>query len=330
MQRHFPLVSIVMPVKNEGLYIYTAFDGIDAQEYPQHKIEIIIVDGDSTDNTAAIIHNRMKKDKRIKFIRGTYNCPAAMNAGIEQANGSLIAKVDGHGYLNEKFLSTAVSYLMSHPEISCIGGEIVPLGNDPISWSNMYARFSKFGVGSGVYTAEKKIHSTDTVQCGVYIRKHLEGVGCFDSELQFGEDEEANFRLRKAGYKIVYHPDMKYYYYVRPSFGGLYRQYLNYGGARVKVLKKHPDFFRPKHFIPSAMVLSLSAGFILSFIFGFLLIPVITLYGLYLFFVCTGAFLIGLKNGFYRFHYLVVSLLMLHFGYGIGMIKVFLTGTTKK
>jgi glycosyltransferase involved in cell wall biosynthesis len=319
-----PLVSIVMPVKNEGLYIAEAINGIDAQDYPRDKIEIIIVDGGSSDTTAEIIRERMTKDVRIKFIPGPYNCPAAMNAGIGEADGSFIAKVDGHGYINKQFLTIAISYLMSHPEYSCIGGEIIPLGDDSVSLSNMYARFSKFGVGSGIYTAEKKIHSIDTVQCGVYIRKSLEDVGCFDPTLQFGEDDELNFRLTKAGYKIVYHPDMKYYYYVRRSFGALYRQYRNYGEARVKVLRKHPDFLRLKHIVPSAMVLSLLLGLILLLVFDFLLIPAVAPYALYFLFVTAGAFVTGLKNSFYRFHYLVVSLMMLHFGYGIGMIKEFL------
>ncbi|MGH8612268.1 MAG: glycosyltransferase, partial [Gammaproteobacteria bacterium] len=168
MSETLPLVSIVMPVKNEGLYINDAFDRIDEQDYPRERIELIVVDGASSDNTVAIIRDRMKNDERIKLIPGTYNCPAAMNAGIEIANGSLIAKIDGHGYINEKFVSIAVSYLVSYPEYSCIGGRIVPLANDPVSLANMYARFSKFGVASGIYTAKKEIHITDTVQCGVY------------------------------------------------------------------------------------------------------------------------------------------------------------------
>jgi succinoglycan biosynthesis protein ExoA len=329
MKKDLPLVSIIMPVKNEGSYINQALDHIEAQTYPRENIEIIIVDGGSSDNTATIVRSRMERDKRIKFIEGTYNCPAAMNAGIDVANGTLIAKVDGHGYINDKFISVAVSCLMSNSEYSCVGGEIVPLGNSLISLSNMYARFSKFGVGSGIYTGDKAIHSTDTVQCGVYIRSHLERAGRFDPQLQFGEDEEVNFRLIKAGYKIIYHPDMKYYYYVRPTFLALYRQYYNYGAARVRVLKKWPDFFRVKHIVPSALVLCLSCGLILPLIFNRLLIPAVVSSASYILFVLSGALLIGLKNKFFRFHYLALSLMMLHFGYGVGMIKAFLLPNEK-
>jgi glycosyltransferase involved in cell wall biosynthesis len=324
MKDDLPFVSIVMPVRNEGSYISEAIDRIGAQDYPGDKIEVIVVDGASSDNTAEVVKERVKKDDRIEFIPGSYNCPAAMNAGIVRAKGAYLAKIDGHGYINDKFLRTAVSYLDLHPDCACIGGEIVPLGKDPISLSNMYARFSKFGVGSGVYTAPKSIHETDTVQCGVYVKKFLEDVGGFDADLQFGEDEEVNFRLVKAGHRIVYHPDMKYYYHVRPSFAALFRQYLNYGAARIKVVTKFPEFFKVKHIIPSVLVLSLSIGLALSPFSMIMLCQTKVLFLLYASFIGIGAVLIGSKNRFYKFHYLITSLIMLHFGYGLGMIQGFL------
>jgi glycosyltransferase involved in cell wall biosynthesis len=310
-----------MPVKNEALYLDRAIDSIQALEYPATKIEIIVVDGASTDATADVIKKRMRDDARITFIPGKYNCPQAMNAGLAVAKGSLIAKIDGHGYADKEFLKIAVSYLIAHPEYSCIGGEIVPLGTDVFALSNMFARFSKFGVGFGAYTSEKKIHPADSVQCGVYVREHLKRVGDFDDNLQFAEDEEANFRLTKAGYKIVYHPGMRYFYHNRPTFGALYKQYRNYGEARVNVLQKYPDFFRIKHIIPSALVVALLFGGVLCAIFNSLLIPVGAIYAIYLTFLTIGALLIGIENRFFRFHYLATSLLMLHFGYGIGMLQ---------
>lgn len=316
-----PLISIVMPVRNEMSYLDASFDRIDEQDYPRERIEIILVDGASTDDTMAIARARAVSDPRITVVPGTYNCPAAMNAGIARARGEFVAKVDGHGYISVAFLKTASDFLTEHPECGCVGGPITPLGDQPIAMSNLLARFSKFGVGQGVYTIEKRVCSVDSVQCGVYRKSALEAVGNFDENMQFGEDEELNYRLIQAGYKIYQTPAMTFYYHIRPSFAALFRQYFNYGCARVKVLKKHPTFFRLKHIIPATLILALAATILLSTVLPVFFYLFMAVALAYVSFIFAGAISIGLHNRYYRFHYIALSLACLHIGYGGGMLN---------
>ena len=86
-------------------------------------------------------------------------------------------------------------------------------------------------------------------------------------------------------------------------------------------MRKHPSFFRPKHAAPALLILGLASLAFLSLfseafsvLFSFLLL-------LYASFLACGSLCIGIKNHYYRFHYLVISLVMLHFGYGAGMIR---------
>ena len=105
----YPLVSLVLPIKNEGPYIKEALEAIDRQKYPKDKIEIIIADGGSSDNTLDIVREKMAKDSRIKVTGGPgVNCPLGMNMGIEMALGTIVAKVDGHVLLPgfQRFLCT--------------------------------------------------------------------------------------------------------------------------------------------------------------------------------------------------------------------------------
>lgn len=321
MQTDLPLVSIIMPLKDEALTIEKALDSICAQTYPVEKIEIIVVDGNSTDGTLEVVRERMLCDNRITLLIGQCNCPAAMNLGIRHSRGSIVAKIDGHGYMEAGFIDTAVRYLLEDPDCSCVGGQIIPLGPSRVASSNMHARFSWFGVGSGIYTVRRAIREVDTVQCGVYVKNHLVKAGAFDPMLQFGEDEEANYRLIRTGFKIVFHPGMKFYYHVRPSFAALFRQYYSYGVARVKVLRKHPRFFRIKHVVPSGVTVAFAMGVFTPVMSEQLLVAVVAIISFYLLFVAYAAFCTGVKKRFYYFHYIAVSFMILHLGYGAGMIR---------
>ena len=321
MNTELPRVSIVMPVRNEARTIVEALDAIDRQTYPASLIEIIVVDGQSTDATAETVRQRMRADPRVRLIVGDYNCPAAMNVGIAASTGSLVAKIDGHGYVNPSFLEVGVGHLQTNPDCGCVGGQIIPIGTTRTARANMYARFSRFGVGGGVYTAAPAVHRADTVQCGLYVKEALVQVGGFDPDLQFGEDEEANHRLLRGGSTIVFHPGMQFHYYARPTFRSLFTQYRNYGAARVRVLRKQPDFFRLKHVVPAATVLVLIVAAALAVTVDPLRLPAAGIVATYASFVTAGAIWTGLRHGYFSFHYLVVSLLMLHFGYGLGMLR---------
>src|SRR6185312_7830129 len=117
------------------------------------------------------------------------------------------------------------------------------------------ARTSRFGTGGSVYAGTSQRELVDTVQCGVYRREALERVGAFDDSMVYGEDDELNWRLREAGYRIVLDDSIRFIYFTRASLSGLFRQYRNYGRAKVRVLARHPRFLRPWHLAPAAFVL---------------------------------------------------------------------------
>ena len=186
--------------------------------------------------------------------------PAAMTLGIAASHGGLIAKIDGHGHVDPEFIEQAVDRLADDPPLRCVGGLIHPIATGPVSHANSIARFSVLGVERGAYTTSRTVQEVDTVQCGVYRRETLEAAGGFDVDLQFGEDEELNYRVRGAGYTILFDPDMRFSYRVRPTLASLWRQYRNYVRARIKVVHKHAGFLRPNHAVPLALVCGLGAA----------------------------------------------------------------------
>lgn len=310
-----------MPIRNEATHIDAALDAIDAQTYPRDRVEIIVVDGGSVDETLARVEARAARDGRIRLLGGPgVNTPAAMNVGVEAARGEVIAKVDGHGTTNPEFLTVAVHALASSDELACVGGRIVPEARTTVEQAIGYARFSMLGVGAGVYTLADRPQLTETVQCGVYRRGALEQVGGFDAALPFGEDEEVNHRIRRAGWRILMDPRMRFTYRVRPSLTALFRQYFRYGRARVAVIRKHPDFFRLKHAVPALVVIALVGTVLLLPISEARWLPLAVWLG-YAAFVVGGGVFLAVRHRFGRPDLIAASLAALHLGYGAGTLR---------
>jgi succinoglycan biosynthesis protein ExoA len=320
---HHPTVSVVMPVLNEAAYLPTALERLAAQTYPADAVEIVIVDGGSTDGTLDIAARAAAADSRIRVLGGPgVNCPAGMNLGIAATRGRYVAKVDGHGYPEREFLERAVGRLEADATLGCVGGRIVPLGDGEVQEANRIARFSVLGVGRGVYTLDAREQLVDTVQCGVYRREALDAVGGFDPALQFGEDEELNYRVRQAGFGILFDPRIEFRYWIRPTVHSLFRQYRNYGLARVRVVRKHPAFFSPKHAAPAAAVGALgiaTAGLLVGprAVRGISTLAI----GGYLAAIGLGAAWLAIRHRFGRPDLIAASLAALHLGYGIGTLR---------
>jgi hypothetical protein len=114
---------------------------------------------------------------------------------------------------------------------------------------------------------------------------------------------------------------MQITYFARPTFRGLFRQYRNYGRARVRVLRKHPSFFRLKHIVPPAMVVAWGAAAIMPLIVPSAWPLSLLIAGGYAAFIAGAGALLATQERFPYPHYIAISLLALHFGYGLGMLR---------
>lgn len=109
---HIPFVSILIPVRDESANILLLLEDLQAQHYPADKMEIIVIDDHSSDNTAALVAS--VRDSRVKLIRlqewiseeelmQAYK-KKAIEVGISQALGSIILTTDGDCHIGENWL----------------------------------------------------------------------------------------------------------------------------------------------------------------------------------------------------------------------------------
>jgi succinoglycan biosynthesis protein ExoA len=252
------LVSVVIPMRNEAGSIGTLLDGVLGQDYPADRLEILVVDGDSSDDSAAVVARYAARDPRVRLLHNPRRIvPTALNIAIRAARGDVICRIDGHTRIAPDYVRVGVDTLQ-RTGADNVGGPMHAVGGGWFGDAVAAATSSRFGIGSYFHfgTAEREV---DTVYLGMWPRDVFERVGLFDEELVRNQDDEFNYRLRKAGGRIVLTPAMRSWYQNRQSVAGLVRQYYQYGQWKVRVLQKHPRQMSWRHFVPPLFVAGLGA-----------------------------------------------------------------------
>jgi succinoglycan biosynthesis protein ExoA len=257
-----PPMDVVIPAFNEDAHIERCLDHVFAQDYPRDHLVVWVVDAGSTDRTVEVVLARARDDPRLRLITGNgrLNAGQAMNVGIGAGTAELIARVDAHTYIEPDYLRRAAEiFEQVGPGLALVGGQPRQVGETRFGRAVALARRSRFGVGGSVYADRRSRAFVDSVQGGVFRRTALETIGGFAPSAPTAEDEECNWRLRRAGFDILLDSSLQFEYTTRSSWSALYRQYRHYGSGRVRVIRLHPDYIRPRHLIPSGFVALVAA-----------------------------------------------------------------------
>jgi len=142
----------------------------------------------------------------------------------------------------------------------------------------------------------------------------------FEEKFSISEDAEINWRIRQAGYKIFFSPEIKSYYYPRKSILKFIKQIFRYGILRVNVVKKHLDAIKLFHLIPPIFVIAIFLMIILVLTGNLNIeIPVFVLAIYFLTSILSSAIKL-IPN---KLHYLLLMpplVFLMHFFWGLGFI----------
>jgi hypothetical protein len=145
---------------------------------------------------------------------------------------------------------------------ACAGGPIVAVPNGRLPWARAVAVVTRhrLGVGNSAFRTGRGSppRFVDTVPNGVFLRAPLLAVGLFDERLTRNQDNELSARLRRAGHRVAFHPDLRSRYWNQPSLRGLARQGFRTGMWNVYTARLAPYAAQPRHFVPAAFVLYLA------------------------------------------------------------------------
>ena len=253
----YPKVTVIIPMRNEERFIGPCLESILANDYPMDRVEILVMDGRSTDRSAQIVLTYAKSHPNIRLLDNPDQIiPAALNLGIRNASGEIIIRADAHAQYAQDYIRQCVELLLETGAGS-VGGAARARGTSYLSWAISYAVSSRFGSGDAKYRYSNKEEWVDTVFIGAWRRETLERVGGFNVDWLINEDYEFNVRLRKMGYKILLSPRIRCEYFVRDSLSKLARQYFRYGFWKVKTLKAHPESLRWRQLAAPCFVVAL-------------------------------------------------------------------------
>jgi glycosyltransferase involved in cell wall biosynthesis len=313
-------VAIVIPCRNEEHYIGKCLQSIIDSDFDKTKLEVVVCDGLSTDNTKKIILEYSKEFNWISCMDNVeQTTPFALNAGIKKSKADVIIILGAHSEIYPDFISQNINYLNKYPECGCVGGYLENVNENKTAEIVGSAMSSVFGVGNANFRIPDKEGFVDTVAFGAYRKEVFEKIGLFDEVLTRNQDDDFNYRVTKAGYKIFLSPKIRCKYYVRASYQKLYRQYNQYGYWKVYLNKKHRAFLSVRQLIPFLFVVFLILGFIAScfhIIIGMLYISGIVAYcllALYFAFQKTQQLGDAIK--------IASTFFLLHWSYGIGYAK---------
>lgn len=317
-----PFVSVLLVTRNEKNYIKMSLMSLIEQTYPHSHYELIIVDGESDDGTIDIVKDIQreygKPDFPISIITNPKRILAAgWNLGIKAAKGEYVVRIDAHATAAPDFIERSVETVMRVDAI-CVGGKLISksLNGDDDTVSMILS--SPFGVGNSSFRVSEQEGYADTAVYGLYKREIFEKAGYFDETLVRNQDIEMHSRIKAAGGKFYFNPQIQCTYYTRNTVKKMIRQAYGNGFWNMVLLKRGSSALSLRHLVPFAFVLYL----ILSIIGGFFFHPVWYLaIGVVLLHMCLGlVFSIRKSNNVKDWLIMPFMFLLLHLSYGTGYL----------
>jgi glycosyltransferase involved in cell wall biosynthesis len=187
-----PLVSVIVAVYNGERFLLQALESLFSQDYS--PFEVIFIDDGSTDSSADIA-------RQFPGIRYVYQenrgLAAARNAGLQLAQGELLAYLDDDDILPGNKLSRQAAYLVANPDVGCVLARQEIMLEDEVEPPDWLTRDSIYGDLDGIPFVSAMIRT-----------KLLREVGGFDETYRFAEDRDLFVRLREHGVRIEVIPEV--------------------------------------------------------------------------------------------------------------------------
>lgn len=252
-----PLVTVLIPARDEARDIEGCLAAIAAQDYPPERMEVVVVDGGSIDGTAGVAAAAMASApfnaaRVIANPEGT--TPSNLNAGLASATGEIVCRVDARTRVEPHYVRTCAAVLTARPEVAVVGGAQMAMLRDtgPVAAGIARALNNRWTMGGSRYRRSDTSGPSDTVYLGAFRRSDLSGIGGWDTRLPTNQDFDLNRRMSALGV-VWFAASLKSGYLPRRSLAELWQQYRRFGEWKVR-------YWRLRQTTPSARQCALLGG----------------------------------------------------------------------
>jgi glycosyltransferase involved in cell wall biosynthesis len=253
-----PIVTIGVCVRNAASTIREAMESIMDQDFPHELMEAIFVDDGSKDNTLLTIQGYISKlniPTKI-FCTSWRGLGYARNIVVKEARGKYIIWVDGDMVLSEDYMSQLVELMEQRPEVGIAKGkQALEPGGNLLATLETYSRAASRMVD---YNSERAQYKSMGTGGSIYRVKAIRHVGGFDENITgYGEDFDAEYRIRKAGW-LLCTTDVQFRDYERGKilWKDLWRRYFQRGYDMYRLSCKRKAMVNFYKMLPPATFLA--------------------------------------------------------------------------
>ena len=239
----YPSCSILIPAHNEGKVIGATIESMLRLEYPKDKLQIIVINDGSNDDTKDIINRYALSDTRVQLFdipkgEGGKGKSRTLNLGIKQAKGDVIAIFDADNTPDKDSLRYLVAQLLDNKELGAVIGKFRTV-NKKATLLTRFINIETLSFQLMLQAGRWQMHGISTLPGTNFVMWHhiIKNLGGWD-EKALTEDSELSIRIYEAGYKIKFIPYAITYEQEPQKWGVWIRQRMRWVRGNNYVVKK--------------------------------------------------------------------------------------------
>jgi mycofactocin system glycosyltransferase len=232
-----PDISIIIPVKDRAGELQRCLSSLAALAYPREKLQIIVVDDGSSDDSALVAQ---QFQALVVPSGGVGRGPAAArNAGASRATGELLAFIDSDCTASTEWLNELIP-AFNNPAMAAVGGQVDGMCNDS-AVDRYESTMSSLSLGSRERSGSGGNDTFYLPSCNLLVRRSaFRSAGGFKDEMHVGEDVDLTWRLRDSGWTISYIPAGNVLHEHRSSIRSFMSRRFDYGTSEGMLQILHP------------------------------------------------------------------------------------------